>query len=81
MYGYLERTIVTLAVLASFVVIDITGHMTSQMLTVYGPLMGAVAVAWFSGHVQQTNAATAAAQVTQIAAVTTEKTPSTAGMQ
>ncbi len=74
MYGYLERTIVTLAVLASFVVIDVTGHMTPQMLTVYGPLMGAVAVAWFSGHVQQTS------QTSQQPAAKTPASP-TSGQQ
>ena len=45
-----ERAMVTVAVIASFTAIVLSGHLYGQVADIMGPLMGALAVAWFSSH-------------------------------
>ena len=44
-----ERAAVTIAVIGSFTAIVLTGHLDTQVATIMGPILGAVAVAWFGG--------------------------------
>lgn len=64
-YLQVERLIVTLAVLAVFVVLVLTGHMTDQYLAVLSPVLGLIGAAWFSS-LQQQQSAVAAQQAAQI---------------
>ena len=52
-YLQVERLIVTLAVLAVFTVLVLTGHMTDQYLSVLSPVLGLIGAAWFSSLQQQ----------------------------
>lgn len=63
-----ERFGVTVAMIAAFVVLVLTGHMTSEYLAVFGPLLGLIGAAWFSSHQAAQQAANAQQQAAQPAA-------------
>lgn len=48
-----ERGLVALGVLASFTIIVVTGHLNIETSALLGPLLGAIAVAWYGGHSAQ----------------------------
>ena len=71
-YLTVERAAVTIAVIGSFTAIVLTGHLTQQVADIMGPLLGAIALAWFGGHTRQVQqqgpAATIQVQATDKAA-------------
>lgn len=69
-----ERAVVTLAVLACFTILAITGHMTASMLPVFSVLLGLVGTAWFSGHQTAVQATVTAATTAAVAALAKEAT-------
>ncbi len=65
---FVERTVVTVAYLAAFVVLTVTGHMTGAVEGVFGTGLGMVGTAWF--------AASASAQMRAVASQSQQPSPS-----